>query len=444
MTSRAAVDLQEVVNRRSLTRSQSRGGRIIIAAVVAAQFFDITIFNAGGFVVSAQKILVGLAIPLGVVMLGRIRVPIALVTCAFFFLMALSAGWIFGGIPVPGLGGYLVAGILNVMAAVALVSALICVSGSFGYMARVWIVLGTLTGLVTIGQFAGAVPLFAVSAEYSDMRDAVSGYVRGTGFKFDPNFQATMLVIGLVFARFYSPRRLKTVLSVVLVVAIGCTLSRMGILLAVLVLLTTLNPLKSHSADAVSVVIRRTVAAVLVVISGWTLMSLVPGDIQTYMSERAIEAASAATEALQGTSATGNGNLDSADERGALLRGTVRVIQDHPVSGVGAGQLPRELAELGLPSKAAHNTYLEVVAVGGIWGIFLLTSYVVVALRGVLRVGRSDEAQAVKLVLLCFAVQAFLITFLYNSFFWVPLCLIVGMAHSRMRSEQYPVEGGSE
>jgi O-antigen ligase len=102
-------------------------------------------------------------------------------------------------------------------------------------------------------------------------------------------------------------------------------------------------------------------------------------------------------------------SISQGDARGLLLQESLSVFGDHPIFGVGLGQLPL----LTSSKQFSHNSYVEILAEQGIiGGIFLLILFFIPFLKSYSLFKRDTANPILKLNLL------FFVTFLiYNNFY---------------------------
>jgi hypothetical protein len=433
---------------RSAFGSLRSGERLIIAAYVASQFADRTLFTVGGFVVSAQKLIVLVLLPLGAVMIRRIIISRQLVALAALAAIAFSVSDLVSGRENPTLAGGLLSIVLNCVAAVVVTSALASRAGdSLRFFASTWVILSAGTAILAVGQMLGLLPLVADAAANLDARETASGLVRGTGLKNDPNFAAMLLLVGLIFC--YYTWRGRTRLLGVLVITLGvaATLSRMGVLIACAVLVLAAGPTISLKQAPGRKLARVGAAALAVLLAGLAALFLSPGAVRLYLAERVDDLAATFQTLVLGAEpalAPGQVNIGSGVERADLSRAALDVFLDHWIVGVGANDVPAAIGRLtGMPAPA-HNTYVETLAVGGIFGLALLVYYATCVVR-LVRTGfrrdrensvhsleRQSVLRATRLVIIVVALMAVVLTFDYIAFFWLPIILAIGLEAAGM------------
>ncbi|MBM9458386.1 O-antigen ligase family protein [Nocardioides sp. zg-536] len=390
---------------------------------MAAQFVDVTLGSAGSFVISAQKLVAILILPLGVVLMRRLVVPGALVALSAIIVLAFCAGPLLSDTPKATLFASVLAILLNLASAIVLYSALTRDRAAIGLFAWVWIAASAVTAAVCLGQMLGALPLYTVTEEALSRRDVVAGLRRGTGFKFDPNFAAMMLVVGLGFVRTLVRPPARWLLSLLLIVGIICTFSRMGLIVAAIVMIMSSGGMHRSSASRV---VGRAGALIAVGVVGRVLYEFTSGQVRDYVDSRTQDLMSGVDLVLgrnAGASSTG-----SAVERADLVGATVGIIRDHWMFGLGPNNLQEELAWAIGADKGAHNTYLESLAIGGIFGLLGLIFYFAIC-RTSLRSLSAQAApgslantrRAVSLLCLSAALMAVVLTINYNSFLFLPI-----------------------
>ncbi|MFT3970667.1 MAG: O-antigen ligase family protein [Micropruina sp.] len=403
----------------------------MVGAYVGSQFIDANVGMAGDFVLSVQKLVALFAIPLGALLLRRFRWSMRIMLFALSLVIAFSAAPLLTAAPAASLGSDVLAVLMNALAALILSAALLDVASpvrTFGY---IWLVGAVCTAVVALLQSIGWIPLVNVPDEMLSRRYTDFGMVRATGLKADPNFAAMMMVGGLAFTGLVANAKMRRLLAVLIVAGVAVTLSRMGIVVAAVVLIGSLAAEPAALARSA----RRTMAIVAGLgIASFTIYALLPNSMQSYIGERFGDLQSAVIQLVTGSSvADGNG---SGAERADLVLATLRVIADHPLSGVGPGNLEGMLYESIGVGKAAHNTYLELLAIGGLFAAVSLTLYFGYVISGL---GRASELlqedrnalASARMFVISVALMAGVLTIVYNSLLWLPLALVCAMARSR-------------
>lgn len=418
----------------------STGAYIVLVCFVFCQFVDITLATVGGFVISAQKIASLVLIPLGAAMMRNIRFPGALVVFGVSAVVAFCVGPALGGQDSSAVLSSVSALSLNFVAAVVVYSALRESTHPIETVGRIWVVAATITAVVAVGQFFGAIPLVNVSGDALGRREAVAGLQRATGFKFDPNFAALMLVIGLVFVRFMKRSTLQRISTALILAGTFATLSRMGVLLAIVVLVATAGNEVWVKGARSRRLAAQTGAAIGVGAVAAGVYALSSGALRGYLDERTADLRDGFNEIVLGRTVD-SGTVGSAVERAELFSGTTAVVRENFITGVGPQNLQSILYNSIGVNKGAHNTYLETLAIGGLFGLLAIVVYVLSirrALGDASAMAQSsrdhDEVRRVRLVVLATAAMAFVLTLDYNAFIWVPLILSVAIGAAARES----------
>lgn len=413
------------------------GVLIAILAFVTTQFVDISLFSIGTLQVTVQKTVAILALPLAIVLMGHMRMSRSLATFAFVLLIAYSMSYLINR----DFSGDFVSGAMTVLigfvGAVVLYTALTHRSDALLLFGKTWIVFSVCTAVITILQAAGAIPLFNVPDDYLQSRDVigVAGLYRGVGLKYDPNFQAVMLVVGLVFAQFYLSRY-KFLVTIVILSGIIATFSRMGVILGTLIL---------AGAPAIRGYIQRrsysrmlfasVVLLALITMFGFVLVWVGPTSVRLYVSERVTEVLDLVTSLVTGdiSGLLADSQSGSAYERFYLAVSAFLIGLENWAMGVGAYRGPAAIFGFSGVEKPAHNTYLELFLVGGIWGLFAVAVYVALIIRTLWRLNSFEKLPNDRCVFISlawtFAIVGLFISLTYNSILWLPLVLAGALSY---------------
>lgn len=403
------------------------GVRLAIIIFVAAQFIELTLFSIGNFQVSVQKIAAALLMPLSLLMMQRVRIELRLFLGAGLMLLAFGA---YDLIERSSISSDVLSAattvFFSVIGAVVLCGALTRLSGTVRYLAQVWIFFAVFTAVLTILQAVRLIPLFSVPVEFRVMRKVNDFLNRGTGLKFDPNFQALMLCIGLAFAQVYVVRR-KLILDGVILCGIVATFSRMGLLVAltVLMILPILRAPRRHLGRTV-----RQVAITTILVSGigYCVYRWGPAGLQTYLQARASDVTNSVQELLSSTLVGEGVHYTSAESRAILLTAAADLVTQNWFTGVGVFRTNQVLGDVTGIQNVSHNSYLEMLLIGGVWGGLFLGFYVIntVAALRVNNLGNlmlAGEVEALSQLLIVFGICGFFLSLTYNSVIWLPLAL---------------------
>lgn len=423
------------------------GARVAVIAVVAAQFIDLPVAVVGLVPVTLQKIVLFFALPISAGLMGRLVLSKRLLVMIGVMLVVFLAG--------PLLAGRADSEVLSAVAillaqgigALILLSAIRLDPAGASTLMRAWVVIAVFSGALTVAQALGVIPLLTVPGSALAEREVgIANLIRATGLKYDPNFEALMLCLGFAFAQ--RLRRLRLPASAVILAGIVATFSRTGIVVVALTLV--LAPLVSSPTDrrAIRGFLGR-LAVVVAIGAMITSFSYRQDAVSRYIRQR-VQTAVAVVESppsqIQGPT------RDSAQARYLLAIEALHIFKQHPLTGLGAHRLPKYMeSRLGI-RRAAHDTYLSLLATGGIAGILAVILLWATAWSGLARIRRGvrrgnldyREAGALALGLLAFFTFAWFVTLIYSFVFWVGLTLAVHairgcpefqrIQHSRMPS----------
>lgn len=269
-------------------------------------------------------------------------------------------------------------------------------------------------------------------------RETVAGLWRATGFKLDPNFAAMVLVVGLAFTCVVRRFQWRLVFTLAILGGIVATMSRMGIIVGALLIIVGLAPVPSR--DPVKALFKRLAVAGVLVAGIAVLYQSSQGLVRSYIDNRLVDLQFGLGGLLTGDA--GISSVGSATERSLLLEGTLEVVRQQPFFGVGPQNLQLLMYGItGVSGKGAHNTYLELLAIGGLFGAFALLAYVGFTWAALRRArsaaphsGMWAPVRAVRLACLAMAMMALVLTVSYNAILWLPLALALAsdeLARSR-------------
>jgi hypothetical protein len=413
----------------------SLGATVGILAVVLAQLVEVSLLQVGDFVVSVQKLASLVLLPLSLVLMGRLRLPLALLGFGVAMLIVNATGHVARGrLMDPGMLSANVSVVMGLLGALVLYTALVVDREGPMKLARIWLAVALVSVPVTLLQVPGYFPLLTVDEASRALRVTESGFIRGVGFKRDPNFQALVLVVAMAFAFHATRRALYRVVALgALFAGIVATSSRMGLLAGVAVIAA--YPILCAGFSTRRFVASLARAAVLVIglavgLGGFYAYG--PASAREYIDRRVGEAAMALVMDSPEEFA-GRRGLDSATERVLIAYGAVRAIRSSLPFGVGAGRTREAMfASVGI-SKVTHNTYLEYLLIGGVSAVpaFLIYGWVVL---GVLRLAGGEVRALGGALALSFALMAALLT-ITSSDYWVPLSLVLALVHRERMAE---------
>lgn len=401
---------------------RSYGPSIAIWAFCITQFADVSLGTIGDFQLSIQKLLGLLAYPVALVLMERKRVPSGLKWLA----IALVVTYSIAGIRTPELAGAILSAdisvLLGAIAAYALYLALRSRSSALQELLTAWTTLSVLTSIICILQVFGLFPLITVSSDALQSADEV---VRAVGLKGDANFQALMLVVGLVTAQHLRLRR--GLWTILIFCGIVATFSRMGVILGITALgsISVLRSIKNKNFREVYGKLIGAAALVLVIVLLLSWMG--PTSFTDYLTQRADEAAPLSDLLSDGyVDTSGYKHLTSTETRAALFFASFVVARENLPYGTGPYQSQFLMAEMVGLENVSHNVYMEWIITGGVFGIMPPLVYLI-AVRRTLRNIWSGRGAPIAALLapiwVTFAFAGFFLALTYNSIIWFPMVL---------------------
>ena len=403
------------------TAEPSYGPRIAIWTFCITQFADVSLGSIGDFQLSVQKFLGLLAYPLALMLMERKRVPFGLKWLAIALLVTYSIAGIRSRELGPAILSADISVLMGALAAYALYLALRSEPSAVQDFLNAWTSLAVLTSLICILQVVGLFPLITVSSDALQNADDV---VRAVGLKGDANFQALMLVIGLVTAQHV--RSKGSVATIVIFGGIFATFSRMGVILGITAL-GCISVLRSITKKNGREVYGKLVwAAVLIVVVISVLSFIGPNSFTDYLTQRTDEAIPVTDLLSDGYVETGSyKHLTSTETRAALLFASFVIARENLPYGTGPYQSQFLMAEMIGLENVSHNIYMEWIITGGVFGIMPPLIYLVAARRTGFYVCSRITSIATLLVpiWLAFAVAGFFLALTYNSIIWLPMVL---------------------
>lgn len=409
--------------------AREAGARLAIAAFVLAQFVEITFFHVVSVPVTAQKLAALLAFPLALLLIGGIRAPARLLVLAALLLLAFTMRDLTGAVLDPRTLSASSVVLIGLAGAVVLFTALESDPRALGWLASTWIAFAAATAVVAILQAFGLVPMFTPGKELLGGREVMPGVslYRGVGLKEDPNFQSLMLCIGLVFSQFRQRKGMRTCTSALLALGVVATFSRMGLLLAVLILAAA--PIARASSRGRIVASVRSLATVAMVGIGLALfVRFVSPATGTYLENRFGDVVTT-YEMVLGEDVPRSSPAPPSSARARLLLavGAIDLGARNWGRGIGAFRTEAELRKTTGLSNVSHNTYLELFVIGGVWGLLCVVWYAHLLLRGLRsgehRAGGHQHARLIACFLLVFGFTGFFLSLTYNSIIWLPVVL---------------------
>ncbi|MFW6008623.1 MAG: O-antigen ligase family protein [archaeon] len=398
------------------------GSKLAILTYIILQFVEINFFKIGNIPVSLQKLLAVTIFPVSLILIGRILINKKL----FCFMFLLTLAYIFNHIvmfeSLVEFSNALMIITMHFFSAVVLYTALSTDKKNLNYFFKMWIVFSLISSFFALLQVVDLSPL---SLFRGNPISIGSGFYRGVGFKTDPNFQAFILNIGLVFLLLIKSKH-KYFKITLLLLGVLATFSRMGILLSLvsLIMFSYIKNIVLKKDLFISFIKSIVIIIVLIVVCILSFL-VIPDNYSSYLLERSYDIVNSfklfqANELKPGRS--------SAQDRLILATTSFRVGIDNFLTGVGAFNTEDYIYRYSNIKQAAHNTYLELFATGGIWGLFALLFYFKIVYNSIKNISNSNSYKSVYLLFIfIYGLIAMFLSLTYNSILWLPLVLSLTM-----------------
>lgn len=417
---------------------QRMAALMAVFAFVAVQFVQWKIGHIGSFVLSFQKVLALLLLLPAALVVRKIRVPRWWGVFYVAQLAALSGAAIAGKCPVSQALAADISLTMGFLAALVVVSSLDSQSsGNKLMLGRIWILLAVLSALICVFQANELVPLWTVGKEFLHGREALGNLhlLRAVGFRFDPNLEAAVLVFGVGFAiAMIRPGILSIIVLMVLTLGVFFTFSRLGMVLVIV--LFGLIPIVHRRRLRLSLGAAVGIVLVMSIVLCGSVLGLAQlaggGKYGEYVDHRLAESVHSGRALMSDTPGElKSARLSSAESRFLLAYYGVKVFWDNPWVGVGPFSVPVAIQRAsGTDNPAlknvAHNSVIQMLATGGVFGLFAVLAYAYALLRYVLctwKQGRSRLWWAVALVSSAFIFESMFLSLTLTSLYWLPLIL---------------------
>ena len=399
--------------------------------------------------ISLNKIVVLVIFPLAFALMGYIRIALPLIAIASVMILANSAAYVENldvlnpdpttpPMPLLSANATVVVGFLT---ATMLYTALAQSDRSFLILGRVWVAFAAVTSLVVVGQVFGLLPLWAILSDDASQIGGLAiaeavGLYRGIGFKLDPNYQALVLVLGIVFARFYVFSKFRLIVALVITAGLVGTFSRMGLFVAALAwVFASVIKARTNRRDANTVPLLTLLGTVTIL----ALMSigfyyLAPPEVQSYLELRITETSSAFRSLAAGGSPA-QPEMASTNTRILMVATALRIFSDYYLVGVGAYRQSEAMDAYTGVDQTLHNTYLDQLVTGGLLGVLVIILYITLVVRALSQYqGEGEDAarrkRCVLTLIFAFSLLACFLTLNYYSIVWFPL--VIALAHHKL------------
>ncbi len=427
------------------TKNQSKlanlASSLLIITFVCVQFIDLTLYDVGGFSISVQKTVAALVFPISLLLIRRLRFDKHLIGFAVLLTVVYLIGHIARGEVTPE-GWSAVIGVwMQLWGAIALLTAVVEKKDGVLLVGKVWIWISVVTAILAILQSLGVIPLINVPEEYLHNRETETGFYRGIGLKFDPNFHALMLAIGIAFVGVFLKGKTRLLAFLIICLGIVATFSRMGLILAGIIMFFTFFVEsfavreKWLSTAFKTFGLLGVISLVILLLYQWA-----PLVIKDYLVKRFEDMITALSLITVSEEYWPYSHLSSAEVRAILLRTSLLLGLENWTVGLGAYETDKAVFNLTGLNNVAHNTFLELFVIGGIWGLavsayyfWIIYSAIKISLREF-----SKEMLCVLALMLTFLIAWMFLSLTYNSIIWLPLVISVSL--KKIKKEKMIIE----
>lgn len=390
---------------------------------IFAQFVEIALFNVGGFQVSAQKLSAFILFPIALLFMRRIEYNKRLIYLLIVVISAYTFSHILN-LRIDDLVLTIFTLLSGFLGAIVLFTAFSKSDKALKVFAKIWLMFSVVTSIICILQAMGLVPILAVSTTEEAL--AISGGVlRGSGLKEDPNFQAFMLSLGLVF--FFSLPKKNWIYFIIIIGGVIATFSRMGMVLSVVIILCYYILQSERKIDFKSLLKNGVKFLVIITLIGSLVYIILPDNITTFVDNRFQDVGQGINllfkdQALSILSK--QGKMTSGEQRVVVAVSGLVKFSEHYLIGVGAFRTDDAIGEITGFDIVSHNTYIELMLIGGIFGIYTMYLYGKILMRvfknKLFKKSGQLEFSFWYMFVITFMLACLLLSFTYNSIFWLP------------------------
>lgn len=409
------------------------GSLLAILTFVFVQFVEYCLFKIGTFDVSIQKITALIIFPVACIFMQRLRISLFFIIFGLSLILVNSMAYIAKSeILHPNLLSANLTILLGFIGSIVLYTSLTHDRNSFSQLAYIWIAFSIVTSILAFLQMIGMAPLYTVPNEHLPSRLATEGLYRGVGLKFDPNFQALMLGIGVVFTKFYAQKTTKLIMLSVILIGILATFSRMGLLAAATSLIIAPIALAWPTRRKLIFAFVKALAIIMILI-GFIAAAYIlsPQIFKSYYKQRTIETLKIFNR-FEKYALTTEDHLTSTEERILSSQTSLQLAIKNIPFGVGAYQTNQAIYKAVGIETVAHDTFLELFLTGGLWGLLPITIYVFAltyALTGRHSKKNQFDRSLIITLIFYFSFIACFLSLNYNSVLWMPI--VIALAHKR-------------
>ena len=329
--------------------------RLIIIISTAALYIDLDLFSIGGVVISVHKLIALIGFPVAIALMGikKLKIDMRIVIFGLLMFVTFCLFYIISGTFDNRFFSALVQVGLNGAVAVLLFTALTNDPKAFRFFIHLIIAFSVISAVISILQ------VFGISTGTLKVPDTIP---RVSGLLKDPNYQAAALLIGI--ACLLSLEKINFRIPFILILSAGvvCTVSRMGLLVLGLLILISPVFFRHHYK-------KRVVIFMLWMIIGGVVVVLLFFPLG--LGETITGRFSVLLDAFKQIASTQGESLLQIARLKLAYNAFLGFLQ-HPLLGIGVFNSTDFMIESMGITIALHNTYMEFILAGGVWGILLL------------------------------------------------------------------------
>jgi len=226
---------------------------------------------------------------------------------------------------------------------------------------------------------------------------------------------------------------LALVCSLVITAGVFFTFSRMGLVLAMLLLalvpIARRKTLRMSAGTATTAVL---LAVGIIATTSLLSFSILPGKYGAYVTHRVHETTRAVHRISEiSPQQLANSHLSSLESRFLLGLLGFKVFLNHPWFGVGVFAVPEAIQKESGTNRpdlhnVAHNTVIQMFATGGLFGVFAVVAYLALLLRYLryaLRNPKDGLSISFIVVAAIFSIEALVLSLTFTAIYWLPLVL---------------------
>jgi hypothetical protein len=401
---------------------QKIGVILFIFPLVASQFLSINLFIFLGIVISVEKLAALALYPVALALIGlkNIRVTKELVIFGILYVLTFLMYRLFHWESVSYILSPIILMGIHLFVLVVLFSISRLDENSIKTFFIIWISFSVVTSIICILQSIQLLPVISTPINYH-------GAIRAEGLLEDPNYQAMVLLFGLTIILNRRLSFFSSVAAIIVFLGIISTFSRMGFLGVGLVVLATLvlsviEYLRYKSYDKKKKLL--TFLILLLVLSSVFLIAykLLPSFGKAFQERMnyLLEAFRQVLTALRNQNDISSG---VPSRYRLFLQGLSGFVENLPL-GVGFGNVTSYMKEAIGVNIYLHNTYMEYLLMGGIFGLAMFIYSVYLIGRSVLVSLKNLDHSLTGNILAFTLVGMFVLLFLSINESIVPVIII--------------------